>query len=49
MDLSLRPDGFPQERTWNVFYYLNHYGLHLINDVMQLSFEFDGRHKIIKM
>ncbi|MDR6998008.1 bacillithiol biosynthesis cysteine-adding enzyme BshC [Neobacillus niacini] len=49
VDLSLRPDGFPQERTWNVFYYLNQYGLHLINEVMDLSFEFDGRHKIIKM
>ncbi|OIK14043.1 bacillithiol biosynthesis cysteine-adding enzyme BshC [Bacillus sp. MUM 116] len=49
VDLSLRPDGFPQERTWNIFYYLNQYGLDLIRNIMELSFEFDGRHKIIKM
>ena len=49
VDLSLRPDGFPQERIWNVFYYLNLYGLTLIEDLMELPFVFDGTHKVIKM
>ncbi|MEH6905077.1 bacillithiol biosynthesis cysteine-adding enzyme BshC [Neobacillus drentensis] len=48
VDLALRPDGFPQERVWNIFYYLNQYGLNIINDLMTGSFEFDGRHKVMK-
>ncbi|QIZ07351.1 bacillithiol biosynthesis cysteine-adding enzyme BshC [Priestia megaterium] len=49
VDLALRPDGFPQERVWNVFYYLNQYGLNFINDLMTERFEFDGRHKVMKI
>jgi bacillithiol synthase len=49
IDLSLRPDGFPQERIWNVFYYLNQYGFSLTKDLMNLTYVFDGSHKIIKM
>lgn len=49
IDLALRPDGFPQERVWNVFYYLNLYGLTLVEDIMELTFVFDGTHKVIKM
>lgn len=49
IDLSLRPDGFPQERIWNIFYYFNQYGTELIRDLMVLDYDFDGRHKVIKM
>ncbi|MDQ1146810.1 bacillithiol biosynthesis cysteine-adding enzyme BshC [Bacillus sp. SORGH_AS 510] len=49
VDLALRPDGFPQERVWNIFYYLNEYGLTFIKDIMVEAFEFDGRHKVIKI
>lgn len=47
--LSLRPDGFPQERIWNIFYYFNQYGTGVIKELMALDFGFDGRHKVIKM
>ncbi len=49
IDMGLRPNGSPQERVWNVFYYLNQYGLHFLRDVMNLPFTFDGTHKVIKM
>ena len=49
VDLALRPDGSPQERVWNIFYYLNQYGPHFIADIMTGSYEFDGRHKVIKL
>jgi bacillithiol biosynthesis cysteine-adding enzyme BshC len=49
VDLALRPDGSPQERVWNIFYYLNQYGLSFVNDLMELNFAFDGNHKVIKI
>lgn len=49
IDLALRPNGFPQERVWNLFYYLNQYGLDFIGRLMEKPFEFDGGHKVIKI
>lgn len=49
VDLALRPDGFPQERIWNIFHFLNQYGLNFIHDLMSGRFEFDGRHKVMKL
>jgi bacillithiol biosynthesis cysteine-adding enzyme BshC len=49
IDMALRPDGAPQERVWNIFYYLNQYGLSFVNDLMELDFAFDGNHKVIKI
>ncbi|WP_066368341.1 bacillithiol biosynthesis cysteine-adding enzyme BshC [Neobacillus fumarioli] len=48
VELYLRPEGSPQERIWNIFYYLNRYGLNFINDIMAANFEFDGLHKVMK-
>ncbi|MED1202174.1 bacillithiol biosynthesis cysteine-adding enzyme BshC [Heyndrickxia acidicola] len=47
IERSLRPQNGPQERTWNLFYYLNKYGLNFIEDLMELPYEFDGSHKLI--
>lgn len=49
VDLALRPNGHPQERVWNIFAYLNQYGLTFIRDLMNLTYTFDGSHKVIKL
>jgi bacillithiol biosynthesis cysteine-adding enzyme BshC len=49
IDLSLRPGGSPQERVWNIFYYLNKHGLGLVKNLMELPYKFDGTHKVIKV
>jgi bacillithiol synthase len=46
---SLRPNGGPQERMWNIFYFLNRYGFSIIEDILKLPLEFDGTHKVIKL
>lgn len=44
---SLYPLHSPQERIWNIFYYLNKYGPDFIQNVMKLSYQFNNMHKII--
>lgn len=49
IEMSLYPNSSPQERVWNIFYYLNRYGLDFVHDMMKLTFVFDWEHKIIKV
>lgn len=44
---SLYPIHSPQERIWNIFYYLNKYGPDFVQEVMKLSYQFNNMHKII--
>lgn len=46
---ALRPNGGPQERTTNVFYFLNQYGSEWIAELMSLPLEANAFHKVIKM
>lgn len=48
-DNSLRPGGIPQERVWNILYYLNKYGIDFLEELLHLPFDFDGTHKVIKI
>jgi bacillithiol synthase len=43
---SILPMGIPQERVWNIFYYLNHYGFHFIKDLLDQNYSFNGTHKV---
>jgi uncharacterized protein YllA (UPF0747 family) len=46
---SLKPnDGF-QERTWNIYYYLNKYGPNFLDEIVHLRYSFNNHHKIVKI
>ncbi|OAT83365.1 bacillithiol biosynthesis cysteine-adding enzyme BshC [Bacillus sp. MKU004] len=47
VDNCLRPSGGPQERTWNVLYFLNKYGEDFIRNLTSLPMDFDGNHKVV--
>ncbi|MCM3110247.1 bacillithiol biosynthesis cysteine-adding enzyme BshC [Lederbergia lenta] len=49
IERHLSPEKSFQERIWNIFYYLNIRGEMFIHHLMDLEFEFDGKHKIIKI
>lgn len=44
---SLYPLGAPQERVWNIFYYLNKYGFNFVEDLTSLSYTFNNEHKFV--
>ncbi|WP_316568424.1 bacillithiol biosynthesis cysteine-adding enzyme BshC [Neobacillus sp. YIM B06451] len=49
VNLALRPEGSPQERIWNIIYYLNKYGLDFVARLSDLEYEFDGKHKLVRI
>ncbi|MFT8323033.1 MAG: bacillithiol biosynthesis cysteine-adding enzyme BshC [Bacillus sp. (in: firmicutes)] len=49
IERNMKPAGSPQERVWNITYFLNKYGMDFLEDIMKLPMEFDGTHKVIKL
>ncbi|MGM7720264.1 bacillithiol biosynthesis cysteine-adding enzyme BshC [Metabacillus sp. Hm71] len=49
MELSLLPNLQPQERIWNIYYYLNKFGPEFVGELLNLSYSFNGKHKIVKI
>lgn len=46
---GLYPLGKPQERVYNVLFYLNRYGFEWIDQLLELKPEFSGTHRILHM
>ena len=49
VELAVLPKGMPQERVWNIYYFLNKYGLDFVQRLCELPLEHNGKHKIIKL
>lgn len=47
--VSLFPMGKPQERVYNIFYYINRYGFSWINDILGSCTRYTAEHQIIEM
>ncbi|KIL47619.1 bacillithiol biosynthesis cysteine-adding enzyme BshC [Jeotgalibacillus campisalis] len=47
VESRLIPEDGPQERIWNVFYFLNKYGIDFASELVKLNFKFDHDHKVI--
>jgi bacillithiol synthase len=44
---ALMPMGSPQERVWNIFYFLNKYGLDFVAELSNLEVEFNHNIKVV--
>ncbi|WP_044893864.1 bacillithiol biosynthesis cysteine-adding enzyme BshC [Bacillus alveayuensis] len=47
IEMALVPNQEPQERIWNVFYYMNKYGLDFVDRLLRLDYRWNGMHKIV--
>ncbi|MFB7140128.1 bacillithiol biosynthesis cysteine-adding enzyme BshC [Gottfriedia sp. NPDC056225] len=46
---SISPNGKPQERVLNIFYYLNKYGFDFVHELCSLDVSWDYEHQIVKI
>jgi bacillithiol synthase len=49
VELSFCPHQMPQERVWNIAYYLNRYGFDFCERLLKIPMTFNGKQKIIKL
>lgn len=47
IEMSLWPNQAPQERIWNIFYYINKYGFDFVERLMGLEYKWNCLHKIV--
>jgi len=47
IELSLLPEGSPQERVYNIIEYMNRYGLNLVDRLMEIPYEGSGTHRVV--
>lgn len=47
VEMSLMPNQSPQERIWNIFYYINKYGFDFLEKLLHLDYKWNGMHKIV--
>ncbi|MEC1715403.1 bacillithiol biosynthesis cysteine-adding enzyme BshC [Schinkia azotoformans] len=43
----IKPLNAPQERIWNIFYYINLYGYQIIDEMLDLNYQWNNQHKVI--
>jgi bacillithiol biosynthesis cysteine-adding enzyme BshC len=49
VEMSLLPKNLPQERVWNICFFLNKYGIDLVQRICKLPLEHNGQHKVIRL
>jgi bacillithiol synthase len=47
IEMALVPNCAPQERIWNIFYYMNKHGLDFVDRLLRLDYKWNGMHKIV--
>ncbi|HZG61193.1 MAG TPA: bacillithiol biosynthesis cysteine-adding enzyme BshC [Anoxybacillus sp.] len=47
IEMALLPNRAPQERIWNIFYYMNKHGLDFVDRLLRLDYKWNGMHKIV--
>ncbi|MCY9223344.1 bacillithiol biosynthesis BshC, partial [Bacillus licheniformis] len=46
---SIKPLDAPQERIWNIVYYLNKYGPDFLEKYKDLPYSFQNMHQVVKL
>ncbi|MBM7701765.1 bacillithiol biosynthesis cysteine-adding enzyme BshC [Metabacillus iocasae] len=49
IELAIRPAEAPQERIWNICYYLNQFGVQFVSDLLRAEVEFNHKLKVVSL
>lgn len=47
INYMIKPLNAPQERIWNIYYYINLYGYQIIDEMLNLNYQWNNHHKVI--